>query len=831
LAQRVFIAGYYGFGNAGDEAILATMVQHLRELRPGLSITATSNTPAETAAAHGIDSILWTDVSAMLEAIRSAHLVLVGGGGIFHDYWGFNPNALLTDDHWGISFYTGPVLLGAILNKPVMLYAVGVGPLLSEHGRRYTRIACEVAQRVTVRDEGSLRLLADLGVPDDKAELTADPVFAFEVPDPERPAKPRVGVALRNWNLGIDPAFWEAEVARAFDQFLDAYDVELRFLPFQKLATELEDDAAIARRVQGRMRQQARTSLFEEVATPELLASEIAACELVVGMRLHAAILAAAARVPCLSLSYDPKVEQAMDRLSLGSYTVDIKAVEALSLAAVMGQAFERRQELRQQIAQALPALAAQSRRNATIALEVMDSGESGRLTPEALEALSRSYQTHLESSHQLRVENQRLFGEFEFYQKRSVAEQERADALAAELDNAGATGDELVDRIGALEIAKAEHEQHVADLTRTFELQKQNLERHQAELAGQIRTLEERLSQAEDLRGRVVRGLDQFHQTLTTNLETYRSQRAWRWMLWLRKAYWLNANRGFGAALGWMLRGSPDLEELELAFPQVWSYMPERLEVPLLEAPPTQTPTASPEASSSQPVRLADWLRPARYDVIILAIFDFEFRFQRPQQIAAELARRGHRVFWVSPARVLDPSSPQPFEAIPLRDNLWEIHLRGRKPELYTGTEPPDPALLDSLRALYRDFAIAGSCAVLQFPHWRQLGLGLRSEFGARLVYDCMDDWQNWTAEPRISDFNLAEERALSRDADVLVVTSQEFLERQEAAGLNPHPVSMICLATCRSRSSAITAPSPIGSIATWSPSSPSRARSIRSC
>jgi L-malate glycosyltransferase len=53
LTQRVFIAGYYGFGNAGDEAILATMVRHLRELRPGLTITATSNTPAETAAAYG----------------------------------------------------------------------------------------------------------------------------------------------------------------------------------------------------------------------------------------------------------------------------------------------------------------------------------------------------------------------------------------------------------------------------------------------------------------------------------------------------------------------------------------------------------------------------------------------------------------------------------------------------------------------------------------------------------------------------------------------------------------------------------------------------------
>src|SRR5258705_5560426 len=49
------------------------------------------------------------------------------------------------------------------------------------------------------------------------------------------------------------------------------------------------------------------------------------------------------------------------------------------------------------------------------------------------------------------------------------------------------------------------------------------------------------------------------------------------------------------------------------------------------------------------------------------------------------------------------------------------------------------------------------------------------------------MDDWQNWTAEPRISEETLAEARLLARECDILVVTSQEFLERQQAAGLKP--------------------------------------------
>jgi hypothetical protein len=110
LKNKIFITGYYGFNNTGDEAILMAMTSHLRAIRPDLEITVTSATPKETSEQYGVQSIFWSDSFAMLEAVRTTDLVIVGGGGIFHDYWGFNPNAILTDNHWGISFYTGNAL-------------------------------------------------------------------------------------------------------------------------------------------------------------------------------------------------------------------------------------------------------------------------------------------------------------------------------------------------------------------------------------------------------------------------------------------------------------------------------------------------------------------------------------------------------------------------------------------------------------------------------------------------------------------------------------------------------------------------------------------------
>ena len=38
-----------------------------------------------------------------------------------------------------------------------------------------------------------------------------------------------------------------------------------------------------------------------------------------------------------------------------------------------------------------------------------------------------------------------------------------------------------------------------------------------------------------------------------------------------------------------------------------------------------------------------------ATFDIVCYSVFDWAFRFQRPQQLMSELGRRGHRVFYVT--------------------------------------------------------------------------------------------------------------------------------------------------------------------------------------
>lgn len=902
MTKRVFIAGYYGFGNTGDEAILAAMVGHLREQRPDLHISATSATPEATASALAIDTILWSDAFAMMETVRLADLVIIGGGGLFHDYSGVDPASFLTDNHWGISFYTGPAAIAILFGKPVMLYAVGVGPLFSDHARTFTKFACDVSARITVRDAGSKMLLESLGVPADRISVTADVAFGLPLPHdafPLDPAEsPRIAVALRPWHIGVDPVFWEREVASGFDRFLDLNPGSMVFIPFQRLGGSPEDDTLIAQRVQEAMKHKDRTALLDSLLTPQQIVTVLAQCDLVIGMRLHSMILGMLARVPVLALSYDAKVDQLMERTGLQSFDLDIHSFDS----AILASAIER--SLAEKRIVTVEPLAESAKQNARIAIEILDGGALSRnLSPEIFSLLGRGVEAQLRESRDLRQRNQRFFQEFEHYQKlsssyadkaarlsgkiveleaergalqvqletaaesqRSAGEKEaarhhefgslvarlddlslrlaaseaqqhsalektvleirraaderdsrvrqealwaeerashiaRAARLASDLAASESAKEQIVrdsaDRVASIESqrdrqlqqarqehadASARHSERIATLESDLEKQRRlqtSLEGELRDLHTTHRALADRLLQAAEIRQKSVSGLDRFQLQFNSALEVYRSQRAWNVMLRLRKGYSLLVDRGLLPFLRWAIStpfaGPGALDEFELRFPNIWNYMPEHLHA--VEEPLALAPAP------------ADRAKPALYDIVIFAIFDFEFRFQRPQQFAAQFARLGHRVFWVSPARFLPESSAEPYEAIALRENIWEVRLRGPRPDLYGGQMSPRDAesYLSSLEQLYRDFLILESCALLQFPYWRQAGLKLKDRFGARLIYDCMDDWQNWTAEPRISAHNLAEESKLARECDVLVVSAQQFFERHASAGLKP--------------------------------------------
>jgi GT2 family glycosyltransferase len=178
----------------------------------------------------------------------------------------------------------------------------------------------------------------------------------------------------------------------------------------------------------------------------------------------------------------------------------------------------------------------------------------------------------------------------------------------------------------------------------------------------------------------------------------------------------------------------------------------------------------------------------PARkFDVVCFSIIDWEFRWQRPQQIMSEFARRGHRVFFISISRYLPPGGER-CAVRKLRDNVWEVQLAvPDRIDVYGAelTRELVHLLLDDLRALRNTFDVVAAVSFVQLATWSALAYAARAEFGWRVVYDCMDEWDTF---PGMSQELLAAERRLLRDADLLVVTGAKLFEKY--SHLNPNTV-----------------------------------------
>jgi polysaccharide pyruvyl transferase CsaB len=392
MPGKVLIGGYYGYGNAGDEAILAAMLGELSALRPDLELTVASGDPERTRAEHGARAVAAADLVALSAAVEASDLVVLGGGGLFQDYWDVPAETLLTARQGGLLSYLVYPVLAALHNRPAVIYAAGVGPLATEQGRSLTRVAFELCRRATVRDAPSLALLAEIGLRSPAVELAADPAFLLPAPPEGETAallaelgagagEALTGVALRHWDFGVEPGVWEAEVARGLDLYLAEFSGRLLFLPFQSEGGErYEDDLAVNRRVAGALATPERAVVVERRLRPEELAGLLGRCQRVLAMRFHSALFALAAGVPAACLAYDPKVTALMADAGLPELALPPALWQGDTVAeALRGAA---RPGLRERLAGFARERRALARRSAEVALETLDEGPADR--PEA---------------------------------------------------------------------------------------------------------------------------------------------------------------------------------------------------------------------------------------------------------------------------------------------------------------------------------------------------------------------------------------------------------------------------------------------------------------
>lgn len=356
--KRIALSGYYGFRNAGDEAVLAGLVMAFRAARPEeeLEITALSMDPARTKLEHGIHAANRYRLSHVLRTLSRSDMVLSGGGSLLQD---------ATTGH-SIFYYLAIVRLAQMMGKKTMFIAQGIGPLERKRSRNLTRSVANRCTAITVRDNTSRDLLLEIGVTK-PITVTADPALLLEPTHLGPPPDERCGLSLRPWR--------NEEQALA-DRLAEAYARALPHVPLLFMPMHGEADSDVQTFFAVALREHLDSAI--RIAKPgapcnaSLLMLIASRARMVIGMRLHSLIFAAACGVPGVALAYDPKVIAFMEQSGQADAVYDIRNGSLASMGDLLERVWAERRERSEALHERLPALRAAATKNVEIALEAL---------------------------------------------------------------------------------------------------------------------------------------------------------------------------------------------------------------------------------------------------------------------------------------------------------------------------------------------------------------------------------------------------------------------------------------------------------------------------
>lgn len=362
--SHLLICGAAGYTNIGDDAILWGMLTQLRG--------ALGSRPIKVAGGPQLESLTrpfdaiplsYQDHAELARAIEEADLVILGGGGLLYDV-GYEAGlhrflADVPDRQW---LYEMARISAAAsgADRPIMLYGIGVGPLLTEAARQVAKFTSDQARAITVRDEGSADLLAECGVPRSRVHVAADPAILVEAGNASSlvaqlgitaAPRPWVAINLRPWGDAGQREQLVAQgisLARAVREQLGGTAV---LVPLQRAP---DDDMRMLQPIADAT----DAAVIQMPLSPPDTVGVLAQFDLMIGMRLHALVLALAAGKPFAALSYDLKVDEFAGSAGLGEHVHSIAELEVggiirscqalLQDAALPARLQAKRQELRE---------------------------------------------------------------------------------------------------------------------------------------------------------------------------------------------------------------------------------------------------------------------------------------------------------------------------------------------------------------------------------------------------------------------------------------------------------------------------------------------------
>jgi polysaccharide pyruvyl transferase CsaB len=284
--NAIVIAGYYGFGNAGDELILRSLVDQFRSQEPQCQVIVFSDDPETTRRRFEVDAVDRWKFWDWVGPLRRARRFLLGGGGLLQEDTG----------PWNHAYYLALLLLAKLFGCRTEVRAIGVDPIQRWSNRFWTSLVLNsAADSISVRDADSQRSLEIAGVTRPILR-TSDLVFHLTAPE-TRASDHRIALCLTPYSKRPG---WEHDLGLLCARIVKTLKVEIDLVPFFPA-----QDLALSEKVAQLAGTGVHLRTWNE---PESLLTWMGEYSLVIGMRYHALVLAALHERPFIGWGTQRKV-------------------------------------------------------------------------------------------------------------------------------------------------------------------------------------------------------------------------------------------------------------------------------------------------------------------------------------------------------------------------------------------------------------------------------------------------------------------------------------------------------------------------------------------
>ncbi|WP_410769029.1 glycosyltransferase [Fontibacillus sp. BL9] len=177
---------------------------------------------------------------------------------------------------------------------------------------------------------------------------------------------------------------------------------------------------------------------------------------------------------------------------------------------------------------------------------------------------------------------------------------------------------------------------------------------------------------------------------------------------------------------------------------------------------------------------------KPGVYDIFRFPVIDWDFRWQRPQQISTQFALHGQRVFYittdmtaVSKETLTKDEVARYVRIKKAAPGVWLVTLcTNRRLNLYQDeVSAQDITFLRwSIEHVKAKFNVSQMISIVDLPFWTPLVENLEQN---KIIYDCMDDHSGFSTN---SPSMLLQEDRLIRSSDLVLASSQLLYDKLSA-------------------------------------------------